>query len=201
MSKMQFSSDKVFFSLYQTSISHKMHFISYFFNLILNSCFNIFPKALQIEQEARQEVIKVYKEILKQKEESHQRHINALQTKYEDEIARLKYYYEKQKQEEIVNLDSSDDSANSSLELQGTLFTYKAELQEKDKILEDAVSAFKEVQEEVCELKKENLKLLDELEIYKNSSKPLQPSDESTSADEQESDGWFYICDFWFVFL
>lgn len=181
-------------------------------------------------------MIKTYKEILASKEEKY----NKKQNELKEEIARLKKLCEtqqRQHKEEIIDLDSSDDSIDNDTvrdlrarldekdkvladalteskklrqelamcetklherneeiqdikterkALRQELAVCKAKLMENEAILEDAVVQHDSLEQENIELKKEILKLTEELDMYKSSVKTVESSNDCSSEDERK---------------
>lgn len=133
---------------------------------------------LEIEQESRNEVINAYKEIIQKKEQSFKRQLEALKKDYENEIAALKKFYTKRENEEIINLDSSseDSTADSLTE------KLRAELAEKEQILQEATIDYQQLKEERNEIQKNYIRVCEELEMYK----AIEHYNEDCNSQEEE---------------
>lgn len=138
-------------------------------------------------------MIQVYKEILEKKEENYNRQINFLKTEHAAELERLRQSYKKQQQQvEVINLDSSDDSINVE-DLQNSMDAYKAQVKEKDKILKDAVTQYTMLEKEINDLKAENLKLHEELDMYRNIVETREKFMDEYDEQEEFEEGNFVL--------
>lgn len=150
----------------------------------------------EVEDEARDEVARGFRELIEKKDAFHQRKIDELKAYHEEEIRRLKAAFAT-RSPRVETIDLCNSSSEDSLleeklqiieELQGELDRCRAALEEKERTLEEAVGDYRgmqeEYEEEIVRLKKENIELKEELEIYKASK--MQQSSEYEEEEEEE---------------